>query len=59
MRTALRGKAYFAEDPALVPPASAYAAACVRLLSREGAGEPAIVHAQPARTSTPTLRVLS
>lgn len=36
MRTALRARAYFAEDPGEVPPASAYADAVVYLLSAAG-----------------------
>lgn len=58
MRTALRGKAYFAEDPGEVPEASAYAAACVRLLGPDGRAEPAVVRATPARASVPRLHVL-
>jgi NAD(P)-dependent dehydrogenase (short-subunit alcohol dehydrogenase family) len=38
MRTALRGWAYFAENPGEIPEASTYAPACVALLS--GAGAP-------------------
>jgi len=37
MRTALRGRAYFAENPAEVPQATAIAPACVQLLSAAGA----------------------
>jgi len=37
MRTPLRARAWFGEDPATVPPAATYAAACVFLLSAEGA----------------------
>lgn len=37
MRTSLRGRAYFGENPARWPEASAYAPAVVRLLSAEGA----------------------
>ena len=36
MRTALRGRAYFAEDATHIPPATAYAAAIVTLLSEHG-----------------------
>jgi NAD(P)-dependent dehydrogenase (short-subunit alcohol dehydrogenase family) len=36
MRTALRARAWFAEDPRTVPPAGHYAAACVRLLAGDG-----------------------
>lgn len=58
MRSALRGKAYFAEDPSQVPEASAYAAACVRLLGAAGQGEPAVVRAVPERAPVPRLHVL-
>lgn len=37
MRTALRGKAWFAENPGEVPEAAEYASACVHLLGRDGA----------------------
>ena len=37
MRTPLRGKAYFAENPGEVPEAAAYAPACVALLAGGGA----------------------
>ena len=37
MRTALRGKAWFAENPGEVPEAAEYAPACVQLLSAAGA----------------------
>lgn len=37
MRTQLRGRAWFAEDPGTVPEASAYADACAYLLGSEGA----------------------
>lgn len=37
MRTALRARAFFAEDPGQVPPASAFADAAVHLLSAAGA----------------------
>jgi NAD(P)-dependent dehydrogenase (short-subunit alcohol dehydrogenase family) len=36
MRTALRGKAWFAENPGEIPEAAAYAPACVTLLSSAG-----------------------
>lgn len=58
MRTALRGKAYFAEDPGSVPEASAYAPTLVRLLGAEGRGAPAHVRAEPARAAVPRLHVL-
>ena len=59
MRTALRGKAYFAEDPGQVPEASAYAATCVRLLAGVEADAPVVVRATPESTFTPRLHVLS
>ncbi len=37
MRTQLRGRAWFAEDPGTVPEASAYAGACAYLLGSDGA----------------------
>lgn len=37
MRTPLRGKAWFAENPGEIPEAAAYAPACVMLLSEAGA----------------------
>lgn len=37
MRTALRARAYFAEDQASVPPPAAYAPSCVSLLGPQGA----------------------
>lgn len=58
MRTALRGKAYFAEDPGQVPEASAYAPAIVRLLGADGRDAPARVIATPARSAVPRLHVL-
>jgi NAD(P)-dependent dehydrogenase (short-subunit alcohol dehydrogenase family) len=36
MRTSLRGKAYFAENPGAIPEAAAYAPVCVHLLSAAG-----------------------
>ncbi|MEZ5545467.1 MAG: SDR family NAD(P)-dependent oxidoreductase [Lysobacteraceae bacterium] len=39
MRTQLRGRAWFAEDPGTVPEASAYAGACAYLLGSEGAAQ--------------------
>lgn len=59
MRTALRGKAYFAEDPGQVPDASAYAAACVRLLAGADPDAPVVVRAIPEHAVTPRLHVLS
>lgn len=59
MRTALRGKAYFAEDPGQVPEASAYTAACVRLLAGAEPDAPAVVRAVPESVVTPRLHVLS
>ena len=58
MRTGLRGKAYFAEDPARVPEPSAYAPACVRLLGPQGRSAPAVVHATPTTAAPPRLTVL-
>ena len=58
MRTALRGKAYFAEDPALIPDASVYGAACVRLLA-SGGDAPVMVQASPEQMPTPRLHILS
>ncbi|PIV37178.1 MAG: short-chain dehydrogenase [Lysobacterales bacterium CG02_land_8_20_14_3_00_62_12] len=39
MRTPLRARAYFAEDPSLIESPAAAAAACVRLLSAAGRGD--------------------
>lgn len=39
MRTPLRGRAFFAENPAEIPEADVYAPACVRLLSAAGASQ--------------------
>lgn len=58
MRTPLRGKAFFAEDPGQVPEASAYASACVRLLAGADASAPVVVRAVPEQTVKPRLHVL-
>lgn len=53
MRTALRARAYFAEDPGLILPPEAYAPACVALLAAgaEAAAEPIVtLSAQDPRT---------
>lgn len=54
MRTALRARAYFAEDPGSIPPAEAYANACVELLAGTGsATREAIVTLRAAGASRP------
>ena len=54
MRTALRARAYFAEDPADVLPAEAYAPACVSLLGSQGASvSDAFVTLEPAQPVKP------
>lgn len=58
MRTALRGKAYFAEDPGAIPEASAYAAACVRLLGPAGKDAQPVVRPQPLTAAAPRLKML-
>ena len=52
MRTALRARAFFAEDPAALPEPAAYAAACVRLLAGTEPGAPRFVELQ-ARPTAP------
>jgi NAD(P)-dependent dehydrogenase (short-subunit alcohol dehydrogenase family) len=52
MRSALRARAFFAEDPAALPEPAAYAAACVRLLAGTEPGAPRFVELQ-ARPTAP------
>jgi NAD(P)-dependent dehydrogenase (short-subunit alcohol dehydrogenase family) len=54
MRTALRGRAYFAEDPGSIPLPDAYAKACVSLLTGgPDAPTDAVVKLQPERANPP------
>ena len=51
MRSALRARAYFAEDPTALPEPAAYAAACVRLLAGIEPDAPRFVELQPRPTA--------
>ncbi|MCX7563934.1 SDR family NAD(P)-dependent oxidoreductase [Xanthomonadaceae bacterium XH05] len=54
MRTVLRSRAYFAEDPSQIPHPSAYAPACVALLGPQGKAIPeAFVTLQPGIAKAP------